>query len=259
MIGIIGGSGLYKIPGFRVKETVTVKTPYGEPSDDYVAGELSGRDLIFLPRHSSRHDIPPHEVNYIANIWGFKKLGVDRVIAVNAVGGINSDFEVGKIVIPDQIMDFTRSRISTFYTRGEVVHVDFTEPFCPELRAVLLSSSESCAVKVAYGGTYVCVEGPRLETASEIRFFSSIGADIVGMTVMPEAILAREVELCYASLSVVTNYAAGITSKKLTTREVIETFEKSMEKIKMLLSGAVSLIPEERRCPCKDALRDSRM
>lgn len=259
MIGVIGGSGLYELPGFVIKERKVLKTPYGKPSEEYLIGELYGRSLAFLSRHSLKHKIPPHKVNYRANIKGFQEIGVERVIAINAVGGISKDLKPGFIVLPDQIIDFTKKRINTFFDADEVVHVDFTEPFCNELREAFLNAARVGDNKIVDKGTYICVEGPRLETASEIHFFSMIGANVVGMTMMPEAVLARELEMCYASLAVVTNYAAGISAKRLTTREVLETMDRSTNRIKSLLSEVIKLIPEERRCPCKDAIGDARI
>jgi len=259
MIGLIGGSGLYDIPGFRVSERRVVETPYGFPSDEFVIGELCGRSVAFLPRHSYKHNIPPHKVNYRANIRGFRELGVERVIAVSAVGGINSRLRPGDIVLLSQLIDFTRSRVNTFYDDGDVVHVDFTEPYCPELRESLLRASESGGIKLRDSGTYICVEGPRLETAAEIAFFSSMGADVVGMTGMPEAVLARECELCYAALTVVTNLAAGISPARLTAKEVVETMNRSAGEINDLLTAAVGIVPKSRRCQCGEALKDAGM
>ncbi len=259
MIGLIGGSGLYSMPGFEVREERTVETPYGLPSDDYVIGELSGRTVVFLPRHSRKHDIPPHKVNYRANIHGFKTLGAERVIAVSAVGGINKSMKPGDIVLLDQLIDFTKSRTNTFFDEDEVVHVDFTEPYCPEMREVFVRASRAGEIRLFEKGTYVCVEGPRLETSSEIRFFSSMKADVVGMTGMPEAVLARELEICYAAVSVITNYAAGISTEKLTTSEVVETMSRSTAVVKRLLSVAVEMMPDKRGCPCREALKDAKM
>jgi 5'-methylthioadenosine phosphorylase len=259
MIGLIGGSGLHEIPGFKVNERRAVETPYGLPSDEFMIGELSGRTVAFLPRHSFKHNIPPHKVNYRANIRGFKELGAERVIAVSAVGGINNSLRPGDIVLLNQLIDFTKSRVNTFYDGDDVVHVDFTEPYCPELRESFIKVSESGGIKLLNAGTYICVEGPRLETAAEIGFFSSMSADVVGMTGMPEAVLARESELCYVALSVVTNLAAGISPVKLTAKEVVETMNRSTEVVKTLLSGAIGLVPQRRDCPCGEALKDAGM
>ncbi|MCX7913294.1 MAG: S-methyl-5'-thioadenosine phosphorylase [Thermodesulfovibrionales bacterium] len=257
-IGLIGGSGLYDIEGINVLDEISLTTPYGIPSASYKVGEIEEREIVFLPRHGISHNIPPHKVNYRANIWGFKNLGVERIISVNAVGGINRLLQPGDILIPNQIIDFTFGRrISTFYENDRVLHVDFTDPFCSELSHNILKASENVGIKVVKGGTYICVDGPRLETAKEIEFFSSIGCDVVGMTVMPEAVLARELEICYSSICVVTNPAAGISTKKLTSKEVLIMMKSSLYKIKSLIKGIVKLIPYDRHCQCKDALKDA--
>ncbi len=258
LIGLIGGSGLYEIEELVVSDEKTLTTPFGSPSSPYKIGRIQDVEIAFLARHGTSHNIPPHRINYRANIWGFKTLGVERLISVNAVGGINKMLKPGDIVIPDQIQDFTfGSRASTFYDGDKVVHVDFTNPYCPEMRDGMTTASEATGIQVVPEGTYICVNGPRLETAKEIRFFSSIGADIVGMTAMPEAVLARELEICMAALCVVTNYAAGISRSKLTTTEVVAVMKDSMEKIKSIIKESVKLIPTGRNCPCKEALKDA--
>ncbi len=259
MIGAIGGSGLYEIKGVVIKETRKIATPYGEPSDSYRIGEMGGRTIAFLPRHGSPHHIAPHKINYRANIWGFKELGADRIISVSAVGGINPGMKPGDIVMPDQIIDMTEGREGTFYDKEEIVHVDFTEPYCPELRASIHSAGKKTGIRLKQRGTYVCTNGPRLEAAAEIKAFSRLGADVVGMTGMPEASLARELEICLAGIAVVTNYAAGISKKKLTATEVVEKMKESTERIKALLKRTFSMIPKSRNCTCKDALKDARM
>jgi 5'-methylthioadenosine phosphorylase len=258
-VGVIGGSGLYQIPGLIIKEYKQLTTPFGAPSDTYMIGELSGREIVFLPRHGFKHHIPPHRINCRANIWGFKELGVERIISVSAVGGIGFDIRPGMIIVPDQIIDMTNGRESTFYDDNEVVHIDFTEPYCPELRESLFRGGENSGIELRNSGIYVCMNGPRLETRAEIKMFSIIGADIVGMTAMPEAVLARELELCFVGVAVVTNYAAGITDKRLTTTEVIETMKMASERVGNLLCMTFSLIPNERNCACKDVLKEARM
>ncbi|RMG00500.1 MAG: S-methyl-5'-thioadenosine phosphorylase [Nitrospirae bacterium] len=259
MIGIIGGSGLYNLPGFEEKERVVLKTPYGEPSDGYVIGSLSGKEVVFLARHGAGHDIPPHRLNYRANIWGFSELGVERIIAVNAVGGISEELSPGDLVIPDQVLDFTNGRPSTFFDGPDVVHVDFTHPYCPEMRETFMKGAEAVGEKCHDGGVYVCTNGPRLETASEIAFFKTIGGTVVGMTGMPEAVLSREREMCYLSVSIVTNPAAGLTGKKLTTTEVVETMKDSTERLKRILVEVIIRMSTKRQCPCKDALKEARL
>ncbi len=259
MLGIIGGSGLYRVPGFEEVEKKRITTPFGEPSDEYLLGRISGRDVAFLARHSPEHTIPPHRLNYRANIEGFHMIAVKRIIAVHAVGGINPAFNPGDLVIPDQIIDFTTGRESSFYDGPDVVHVDFTNPYCEEMREVFLKAASGTAASLHNGGTYICTNGPRLETRAEIEFFRRIGGDIVGMTGMPEAILAREREICYLSVSVVTNPAAGLSGRKLTTSEVIETMSASMDRIKKILLGVIKAFPPVRSCPCKDALKEARL
>jgi len=259
MIGIIGGSGLYDIQGVGAVRKERVATPYGDPSDEFIIGSISDREVVFLARHSHRHNIPPHRVNYRANVWGMHHLGVRRIVGVNAVGGINEDYRVGEIVLPEQIIDFTHGRVATFYDGDDVVHVDFTNPYCPETRSVFLKAAEAIGEHLHDGGTYLCTGGPRLETAAEIRFFRSIAADLVGMTGMPEAVLARELEVCYVALTVVTNVAAGMSGKKLTTTEVLTTMKRSTERLKKVLSLAMTTMPDKRGCACKDALKDARL
>ena len=257
-IGLIGGSGLYEIEGLTLLREVSLSTPFGEPSAPYRIGVFGGSEVVFLARHGTPHRFPPHRVNYRANIWGFKSLGGERIITVSAGGGINRDMPPGSLVLLDQLIDMTYgTRPSTFYEGEKVVHVDFTDPYCAGMREYLLTASRTSGIPLVAGGTYVCVNGPRLETAKEIQFFASIGADVVGMTAMPEASLAREAELCLAGIAVVTNRAAGISGGKLTTTEVVETMRSSLVALKTLLGDVLSLIPPSRGCACKDALQDS--
>jgi 5'-methylthioadenosine phosphorylase len=260
VIGIIGGSGLYEIEGVDVREIKKIKTPFGVPSDAYRICDFSGKKIVFLPRHGSGHTIPPHRINYRANIWGFKKIGVERIISLGAVGGISPGSWPGTIVVPDQIIDMTRGREETvFMGEGGVVHIDLTDPYCAELRRAIFAAGGRSGLKLKKSGTYICTNGPRLETKAEIRFFSKIGADVVGMTAMPEASLAREAELCYAGISVVTNHAAGIKAKRLTAKEVMEVMNKTVEKLKILLRESFELIPSGRSCYCKNALKEARI
>jgi 5'-methylthioadenosine phosphorylase len=260
MIGIIGGSGLYEVEGIVMKGVKKIKTPFGAPSDSYSIGKFLGMDIIFLPRHGLKHKIPPHKINYRANIWGFKKLGVKKIISFGATGGISQEMTPGTIVVPDQIIDMTSGRNSTFCSdEGDVVHIDFTEPYCPELRDSLFRAGNRSGIKVKKSGTYICTNGPRLESGAEIKFFSEIGADIVGMTAMPEAALAREAELCYAGVAVVTNYAAGIRGKKLTAAEVIAVMNKTAGRLKKLLKAVLAMAPSQRNCACKEALKEAKI
>jgi 5'-methylthioadenosine phosphorylase len=258
--GVIGGSGLYEIKGLVLKSRKKITTPFGKPSGEYSIGEMGNKEIIFLPRHGKHHDIPPHMINYRANIWGFKKLGVERILSISAVGSIKKGLKPGDIVLLDQVLDMTKNRRSTFYDGKEgVVHIDFTEPYCPELGRILLTAGKRIRVPLKRGGTYVAVEGPRLESASEIKSFKILGGDIVGMTGMPEASLARELEICYSGISVVANYAAGLSRNKLTVAEVMEAMKASTEKLKLLLREAFALIPEQRKCACREALKEAKI
>lgn len=255
-IGIIGGSGLSE--SSIIKETVTIKTPYGEPSCPYEIEEVDNIKVLFLRRHGQKHSIPPHKVNYRANIFGFKNLGIERIFGIFATGSLNEDIPPGSIVIPDQIIDFTQgTRPHTFYEDGKVVHIDFTEPFCGEIRQCLLETAKKIGINVIPQATYICVNGPRLETAAEIKLFKNIGAHIIGMTVMPEAALAREVEICYAAVAVATNYAAGISKTPLTVKEVIETMQNSLKTVKLLIRETIKILPKQRSCLCSRALENA--
>ncbi|MGD0886061.1 MAG: S-methyl-5'-thioadenosine phosphorylase [Thermodesulfovibrionales bacterium] len=258
-IGIMTGSGFCEMTGVEQKGLRKISTPFGSPSAEYRLCEVSGAEVVFLSRHGSPHRIPPHRINYRANIWGFREIGVERIFTINAVGGIRAGLRPGDIVIPDQIIDMTHGRDSTFYDEEQVVHVDFTDPYCPELRNLLREAAGKRGLAIRESGTYLCVNGPRLETRAEISFFAKSGADIVGMTGMPEACLARELTMCFASILVVTNSAAGISEKKLTTTEVMETMQISMERIASLLSESLTLIRKERMCACRHALNGAAM
>jgi 5'-methylthioadenosine phosphorylase len=259
-IGVIGGSGLYSIKGLELQGQKTVRTPYGKPSDHYVIARSGPKEIIFLPRHGSRHSIPPHMINYRANIWGFRKLGVKSILSISAVGGIGKGLKPGDIVLPDQIIDMTKNRINSFYDGKEgVIHIDFTDPYCPHTRKILLRAGKRARVPLKNRGTYMAVEGPRLETASEIRSFSILGGDLVGMTGMPEAALARELELCYAGISVVANFAAGIGKKKLTAKEVMDEMSAATDKIRRLLQATLEIAEEPAKCSCNDVLKQAKI
>jgi len=215
--------------------------------------------VVLLSRHGTPHHIPPHRINYRANIWGFRELGVQRILSVTAVGGITRELKPGSVVIPDQVIDMTHGRESTFYDSNEVVHIDFTYPFCSELREALAGASLKRGISVERSGTYICVNGPRLESKAEIDYFSAMNADIVGMTIMPEAALARELELCYSGISVVTNYAAGRSPRRLTTTEVVEGMKAALKHVRELIFETLILTPHQRVCECHRALKEARM
>ncbi len=259
IIGVIGGSGLYDVPDLNIKDSVRVSTPYGEPSDFYRTGRWSDKEVVFLPRHGSTHHIQPHKVNYRANIWGFRELGAGQIISICSSGGISPGMRPGMIAIPDQIIDMTHGRLSTFYDEEEVVHIDFTEPFCPDMRKNVAAAAASAGAAFINSGVYVCTNGPRLETAAEIRTFSGWGADMVGMTLMPEAALARELEMCFTCIAVITNFAAGMAARKLTTKEVLSSMRSSKEILRAVLTAFFSARTGPFTCGCKQTLKEARI
>jgi len=240
-LAIIGGTGLTSLKGLEITRSEVINTPYGEPSAPLIFGELEGNEIIFLPRHGTSHTIPPHKVNYRANLWALKESGVEQVIAVNAVGGIRPDMSPGRLIIPNQIIDYTWSRINTFFEEGlsEVVHIDFTEPYCETLRQKLMHSASEVGLQVIGEGTYAATQGPRLETAAEIDRLERDGCDLVGMTGMPEAALARELELCYACIAVVANMGAGRGEEEITMEMIERHLVKGMADVRTVLEHVV--------------------
>lgn len=232
---------------------ITVETPYGtvEP----MVGKLSGRKIAFLSRHGRGHAIPPHLVNYRANIWALHTLGVRKVVATAAVGSLSSSYHLGELVLLDQFLDFTKSRPQTFYEGGDqgVLHVDMTEPYCAAIRQVILDVSEKIGIVVKDGACYVCTEGPRFETPAEIRMFQRLGADLVGMTSVPEVILARELGMCYASIGMVTNEAAGIAAHLLSHAEVMESLKNLESRVTQLLQATFEVLTPSQSCWCPSA------
>ena len=255
-IAVIGGTGVYD-PGMLAEvSTDTVETPYG--SVTYQIGIRSERPVVFIPRHGRQHSIPPHLINYRANIWALKKLGVRQILATTAVGSMNPGMKPGHFVLPDQFIDFTKLRVSTFYEGGGrgVVHVDMTSPYCDNLRHKVSLLAKELDLPVHDGGCYICTEGPRFETAAEIRAYAKMGGDVVGMTGVPEAVLAREAEMCYVTVSMVTNFAAGITTEPLTHKEVLDTMRQNAANIQTLLNQAIQNAEPEDDCDCRHALRE---
>ncbi|MCP5141573.1 MAG: S-methyl-5'-thioinosine phosphorylase [Chromatiales bacterium] len=236
-VGIIGGTGLTRLDGLTIEREEAVTTRWGEPSAPLVFGRLGDTEVVFLARHGNPHRIPPHKVNYRANIQALKDVGVERVIAVAAVGGITERAGPSAVLIPDQIIDYTYGRAMTFFEDDldEVVHIDFSWPYCAELRADLLTAAARAGVDAVDGGVYAATQGPRLETAAEIRRLANDGCDIVGMTGMPEAALAREAGLCYASLSVVANWGAGISDAEITMADIERELETGMARVRAIL------------------------
>jgi 5'-methylthioadenosine phosphorylase len=259
-IAVIGGTGIYDPKLFGEGDKREVETPFGRAMDITVVKlkGWKGREVVFIPRHGAAHGVPPHKINYRKNIYALKLLGVTRVIATNSVGCINPELKPRDIVLPHDFIDFTKGRVGTFYD-AEAVHVDMREPYCRELKEVLLRAAKKVKIEVKDGGVYGCTEGPRFETPAEIRMMGQLGCDLVGMTGLPEAVLAKEQEICYASICTVTNYAAGISTDKLTASEVLEIITESQKKLRNFLAAAVLLVPEKRRCTCKDALQGAKV
>lgn len=244
-LAIIGGTGLTHLKGLRLTRSETVTTPYGEPSGPLSFGEIAGRSVLFLPRHGAAHTIPPHKINYRANLWALQQGGAEQVIAVNAVGGIRADMTPGRLIVPHQIIDYTHSRVNTFFEEGltHVTHIDFTNPYCESLRAELLAAAVVCGLEVIGEGVYAATQGPRLESAAEINRLERDGCDLVGMTGMPEAALARELGLCYASVAVVANMGAGRGDEALTMEMIERTLVGGMADVRRLLEQAIPQRP----------------
>ena len=257
-LGVIGGSGLYQMAGIERGEWVPVETPFGAPSDDYFVGELEGVRVVFLPRHGRGHRLLPSELNFRANIFGMKKLGVERLIAVSAVGSLKKEIAVSDIVIPDQFIDRTTRRISTFFGRGLVAHVSFADPSCRDLSQLLANVDRAIEVPTHLGGTYVCMEGPQFSTRAESFLYRSWGADVIGMTNLQEAKLAREAELCFATLALVTDYDCWNTeARDVVAKDILAILSKNVATAQHLIRAAVARIPTERTCPCTSALKDA--
>ncbi len=240
-IAIIGGTGLTTLKNLAITEREITHTPYGEPSGPVIRGVLNGKEIVFLARHGYGHTIPPHKINYRANLWVLKENGVKNVIAVAAVGGIRADLTPGSIVIPDQIIDYTWSRNATYFDEGltHVTHIDFSQPYCEALRQALLAAAKLARLTVAASGTYGATQGPRLETAAEVNRLEKDGCDLVGMTGMPEAALARELGLCYASCAVVANQAAGRGGSAISMQDIEHNLMIGMDKVRTLLEHVI--------------------
>ena len=253
-IGIIGGTGLYDPQLLKNVEEVTVETPYGTPSDAITVGELAGRHVAFLPRHGKKHTIRPTDVNSRANIFALKKLGVTKILAPSAVGSLKEDYKPGDVVFVDQFIDRTTKREQSFYTGNEVCHISVAEPMCPEIRKTLIAIAKDMGIRAHDTGTYVCIEGPRFSTKAESKLFRSWDADVIGMTLVPECVLAREAELCYASISTITDYDVW-KEYVVSADEVVATMKGSVEKVKRVILEAVAGLPKECACECKTALK----
>jgi 5'-methylthioadenosine phosphorylase len=255
-IGIIGGSGLYAMPGLTNTHEIKVETPFGDPSDAFVAGSLEGRQVVFLARHGRGHRILPTELNFRANIFALKKLGVERIISVSAVGSLKAEHKPTDFVIPDQFIDRTTQRISTFFGEGIVGHVAFGDPICSTVAKAIEQGAKSAGVVAKRGGTYVCMEGPQFSTKAESNLYRSWGADIIGMTNLQEAKLAREAEICYATMAMVTDYDCWHPDHdSVTVDQVVAVLHQNSANAALAVKATVAAMPRERSCACATALQ----
>lgn len=257
-LGVIGGSGVYDMETLTDIEQVKPQTPFGEPSDAIVVGMLSGQRVAFLPRHGHGHRISPTELNSRANIFALKSLGVERIISISACGSLREDYAPRHIVIPDQLFDRTRERPLSFFGGGLVVHISFAEPFCPDLSQLLYKAATAAGATVHKGGAFVTIEGPRFSTKAESNVFRQWGMDIIGMTAVPEAQLAREAEICYATMAHVTDYDVWHeTEETVTVEGVVKNLLANAEVAKQAIQNLVPMLPERRTCDCQHALREA--
>jgi 5'-methylthioadenosine phosphorylase len=257
-IGIIGGSGLYAMPGLKQIKELKLRTPFGPPSDAYVLGTLEGRKVAFLARHGRGHRILPSELNFRANIHGFKQLGVERIISISAVGSLKEEHRPLEFVIPDQFFDRSRHRVDTYFGNGIVAHVGFADPVCPEVAGVVAEAGERARVICKRGGTYLCMEGPQFSTRAESNVYRGLGMDVIGMTNLQEAKLAREAELCYATMAMVTDYDCWHPHHdSVTVDQIIAVLLKNAENACRVVRETVVAMPKERGCKCGSALKNA--
>ncbi|HFC09495.1 MAG TPA: S-methyl-5'-thioadenosine phosphorylase [Chloroflexi bacterium] len=258
LLGIIGGSGLYAMEGLEDVQEHTIDTPFGKPSAPIVVGTLEGQRVAFLARHGIGHHISPSEINYRANIYALKSLGVERIVSISACGSLREDYAPGHIVIPDQLFDFTRNRQRSFFGEGLVAHVSVPEPFCPDLSGHLAAAVEATGATLHRGGTYITIEGPRFSTKAESNIFRSWGMSLIGMTTAPEAFLAREAEMCYAVMAHVTDYDVWhVDEAPVTVDMVMETLRRNLRTAQEAIRNLVKRLPAERHCSCSTALADA--
>ena len=254
-IGIIGGSGLYSMPGFEAQREVNIDTPWGRPSDNYVVGTLAGKSVAFLSRHGRGHRISPSELNFRANIYGMKSLGVERILSLSVVGSLKEEHHPLEFVVPNQFFDRTRGRVSTFFGDGLVAHISFADPVCPQLAGVVCQAAHVSGVTAKNGGTYLCMEGPAFSTKAESNVYRSWGMDVIGMTNLQEAKLAREAEICYVTVAMVTDYDCWHADHAaVTVTDIIANLNKNAENAAKVVAAAVAAMPAERACKCGSAL-----
>ena len=257
-VGVIGGSGLYELDGLTNVRWRRVRTPFGDPSDEFCTGELEGRPVVFLPRHGRGHRLTPTELNFRANVWGLKSLGVERIVSVSAVGSMKEDIRPLDLVIPGQFVDLTKRRVSSFFGEGIVAHVGMADPVCGQLSDVLDKAARATGSRVHRGGTYVCIEGPQFSTRAESRVYRSWGVDVIGMTNMPEAKLAREAELCYATLALATDHDVWHeTHAAVSVEAVVANLLKNVATAKDVLRRVIPSIGAERTCECEHLLENA--
>jgi len=254
-IAVIGGSGVYEIEKLKVIAELDIRTPFGKPSDKIVVGELAGKTCAFLPRHGRGHRILPSEVNSRANIWALKSIGVEQIVSFSACGSLREEIAPRDFVIPDQLFDRTRERPRTFFGEGIVGHVGFANPYCPELSQVLAATCRDLEINTHDGGTYVCIEGPMFSTKAESKVFRDMGFSIIGMTNLPEARLAREAEICYATVGLVTDYDVWKEGEEVSVDKVIANVRANVENVKRLITKIIPQLPTERKCECRQALQ----
>lgn len=257
-IAVIGGTGIYDTNLFKEEQLIKPQTPYGDTSDHIMIGRFGEKKVAFLPRHGKGHKLPPHMINYRANIWALRELGVKRIIAPSAVGSLDYEYKPGDVLLPDQFIDFTKKRAYTFYDGPQVCHVSMADPLCSDLRILAQRCLRDLHVRYHDKGTYICIEGPRFSTRAESKVFRDVlQADIIGMTLVPECILARESEMCYLSISTVTDYDVW-ADQPVSSKEILETLQKNIEITKNFLSKIIPLVTEERiNCNCGTALKDA--
>jgi len=256
ILGVIGGSGLYEMEGMKKVRNVRVRTPFGDPSDALVLGEIGGRTLAFLPRHGRGHRIPPSQINFRANIYAMKKVGARWVLSLSAVGSMREGIRPGDIVVVDQFFDHTRFRPSTFFSDGIVGHIPFADPVCPTLADIAYTSAREVVRRTHRGGTYLCMEGPAFSTRAESRIYRKWGVDVIGMTNMPEAKLAREAEICYATLALATDYDCWHESAKdVSIEAILAIIRRNVENARRIIRGVAERLPGKGGCGCGEALR----
>ncbi len=257
-LGVFGGSGLYELPGLEAIERVEIDTPFGRPSDEFVIGRLGGTRLVFLPRHGRGHRLLPGELNFRANVYGMKQLGAEWIVSVSAVGSLREEIAPGHVVVPDQFIDRTRQRVSTFFGHGLVAHVQFADPLCPNLSRTLVEAARAESATVHSGGVYVCMEGPQFSTRAESHLYRSWGAHVIGMTNLQEAKLAREAEICLATMALATDYDCWNTAHgDVQIEDVIRVLVANVDLARRTIARVAARLPERRGCPCPDALANA--